>query len=263
MFLFLGEINGGVHLIAEGVQDSAQVAIAIVEAVGADSVNALAVASVGYLCPVGRGIADIEVFVAAARLYLTVVVEIHQVGDSVVQIGGAELGTCRHTAVIVCQLKAVDVEHLEAVAAGGARLIMVGVSSGVLCAFANLYLKCSNVFREGVSVAHSGVVYSRVCREVHRAVFDGLLWQAAAATLNGERGLVSATVVRFFDGEGLRESALPQGDADEKQDRREGFRKGKMSVHVLLFNIIIDYSSVFCLLSSSHIVHAKKHVASQ
>ena len=125
---------------------------------------------------------------------------------------------------------------------------MVCVSSGVLCAFANLYLQGSNVFMEGISVAHSGVVYSRISREVHRAVSDGLLWQVAAAALDGERGFVCAVVVRRFDGEALRPGTLPYRHGEDQQRHR------KNAVFVTTILLIIIFVKI---------VNAIKHVEAQ
>ena len=91
------------------------------------------------------------------------------------------------------QLEAVDIKHLEAIGALGGILVLVGVSVWIV--FGNFHRLGSFVGGEGVCAADSSVVLPGESREVHRAVVDGLLWQAATATSDGKRGDVAVVIV--------------------------------------------------------------------
>ena len=131
------------------------------------------------------------------------------------------------------QFEAIDIQHFEAVVAGGPRLVMEAIVIGVLRAFGHHHLLGRNTCGEGIGIVHGGVVFPSVGREVHRAVVDGLRRQAAAAAGDGEGGDIGTVVVRRFDSEGLR-PGTPLSRCHHQQQGEECF-EDVFVFHVFVF----------------------------
>ena len=212
LLLLLGEIDGGVHLGSQAVEEGALDAVAV-EGIGAHGVHGLFVAAVGDLDPraCGGGVRHVEVadgvagVVGAGADAAFAIVEIGKAVYAVVQVGGAELraGAGGDGARPACQEEAAGVGDLQLVAARGAGVLEpVGAVGGV-------------GLRDGVGLgglargererAASGVeVLAGVGAEAHGAVAHGL---------GGVRALAGA---------GDDERVATAADAKRGGARREG-----------------------------------------
>ena len=197
VLLLLGETDGGIYLIAQRVEVAGGGVGAVDKAAGADGGGLLRVVvavvdeyisiegAAGLHLTGGRRVTDIEVLAAVhARGVVAIAVKIDEVGDALAHLISAEL--CEATgngAVSVCQLKATLVEHLEAIGARSAGLVLVGIRiRGSLGDVDNLGAIAHG---KGDGVTPLGEVLPRNGRETYRAVVDRLLGGGHVA-LDGE-----------------------------------------------------------------------------
>ena len=126
----MAEIDSGIHLVVESVQIGSQGNIVVEEAAGAHRIDTLAITYVGDLGPVRRGIRHIKVLVAAAAHDAAAVVEIDEVGDALVNIGGSVLigGAVADATVAMGEQGAAVIKHLKAVRARSASLKVINLS---------------------------------------------------------------------------------------------------------------------------------------
>ena len=169
------------------MQIGPQCTAVVEEIAGGDRVNCLLIASIGNLDPIGWGIGDIKVLVVTAWLNVAAVVEIHQIGNTLVHIVGRVLivGTVGDITVFVGQQVTVMIEHFEAVGACGTRLEMVLLIDTGGGSFSNRDSLLTLARRKSQGADGLSEVFSGDSREAHGAVVHSLGARRIAAG-NGE-----------------------------------------------------------------------------